>query len=166
MTGLGERVRYRAWRKRGITWMQAESIVAHSHHKLPPDNIKPLVLKMVSVKRRTTLRLSECIVNAQVATRVAARDLQIKAPSHDQQIFLVAILLRSDPEPPPARSPAIFVSSPRAIIVNAVVAMESFRKFRRFMASGCSSAERHRRKRRDQRLLAGSPCYPFLEITL
>ena len=99
ITGLGERVRYLARRKRGIAWMQAQHILAHSHHKLTPDHIKPFVLKMVAVKRRTTLRFSEGIINAQVATGVAARDLQLKAPAHDQQLFLIAILLLSHPEP-------------------------------------------------------------------
>ncbi len=75
VTGHGESVGNLTRCKRGITRVQAEGVVAHTDDKLTPNDVKPLVLKVMAVKCRATFRFPYRIIDAKVAAGVATGEL-------------------------------------------------------------------------------------------
>ena len=114
--------------------MQVQRIVAHLNDEFSPNHVKPFVLKVMTMQRRSAFGLSGGVVDQQIATRVPARDLQVKSSTHNQQLFLAPIFLHSD-----SKTRAVARLIFRTIIGrtnsenSAVAPRGNLRKFRRFM---------------------------------
>src|SRR3954466_432450 len=76
---FSERMRDLPRRKRRVARPQFHQVIAHLCDELATNYIIPFVLKMMTMKRRSPLRLTHGVIDAKITTRIPPRDLQIKS---------------------------------------------------------------------------------------
>ena len=81
-----------------VPWREGDCVISDLNKEFSSDDIKPLVLGIVTMKGRAAFGGPHGIVDAKIASGVLSRDLEVKAASHDRQRCIVSILLEPDTE--------------------------------------------------------------------
>ena len=93
VTGHRECVRNPSRRKSRIPGHKPHSVIADLNEKFSPDDIKPFVLKVMTMKRRAAFGRPHGIVNAKIAAGILCRDLEVEAAAHNRERSIIPILL-------------------------------------------------------------------------